>query len=137
MIACGALGAHLREITARRQWEIELHTLPALLHIAVASGGSDPLPPQSVVRSREHLMLFVANAENFMVCDFEKSFAVVGTLPCDIALANHPDNGDFWERLDRRDHGNSDALIDPTFCRRYEEASKARLEKRVADENKQ
>ena len=25
MIACGALGAHLREITARRQWPVELH----------------------------------------------------------------------------------------------------------------
>jgi Protein of unknown function (DUF1638) len=32
VIACGALGAHLREITARRQWPVELHTLPALLH---------------------------------------------------------------------------------------------------------
>ena len=32
MIACGALGAHLREITARRQWPVELHTLPAPLH---------------------------------------------------------------------------------------------------------
>ena len=29
MIACGALGAHLREIIARRQWPVELHTLPA------------------------------------------------------------------------------------------------------------
>jgi Protein of unknown function (DUF1638) len=32
VIACGALGAHLREITARRQWPVELHTLPAPLH---------------------------------------------------------------------------------------------------------
>ncbi len=32
MIACGALGAHLREIIARRGWLAELHTLPALLH---------------------------------------------------------------------------------------------------------
>src|SRR5215472_4134352 len=32
IIACGALGAHLREIIARRGWPAEVHTLPALLH---------------------------------------------------------------------------------------------------------
>lgn len=32
MIACGALGAHIREITGRRGWPVELHCLPALLH---------------------------------------------------------------------------------------------------------
>jgi Protein of unknown function (DUF1638) len=32
VIACGALGAHLREVIARRDWQVELHCLPALLH---------------------------------------------------------------------------------------------------------
>ena len=32
MISCGALGAHIREIAARRGWQVELHTLPSLLH---------------------------------------------------------------------------------------------------------
>jgi hypothetical protein len=32
VIACGALGRHLREIIARRGWRAELHCLPALLH---------------------------------------------------------------------------------------------------------
>jgi Protein of unknown function (DUF1638) len=32
VIACGALGAHIREIAARRGWQIELHNLPSLLH---------------------------------------------------------------------------------------------------------
>jgi hypothetical protein len=32
IIACGALGAPIREIAARRGWPIELHCLPALLH---------------------------------------------------------------------------------------------------------
>lgn len=32
VIACGALGGHIREITARRGWQVELHCLPALLH---------------------------------------------------------------------------------------------------------
>lgn len=32
VIACGALGLHIREITARRGWHIELSCLPAVLH---------------------------------------------------------------------------------------------------------
>ncbi len=32
MIACGALGGHIREIAARRGWTLELHCLPSLLH---------------------------------------------------------------------------------------------------------
>jgi Protein of unknown function (DUF1638) len=32
VIACGALGGHLREIIARRGWLADLHCLPALLH---------------------------------------------------------------------------------------------------------
>src|SRR5690242_20363675 len=32
LIACGALGGHVREILARRGWRAELHCLPALLH---------------------------------------------------------------------------------------------------------
>lgn len=32
MIACGALGGHIREIATRRGWPVELHTLPSLLH---------------------------------------------------------------------------------------------------------
>jgi hypothetical protein len=32
VIACGALGSHVREISARRGWPVELHSLPSLLH---------------------------------------------------------------------------------------------------------
>jgi hypothetical protein len=32
VIACGALGGHIREIAGRNGWPIELHCLPALLH---------------------------------------------------------------------------------------------------------
>lgn len=32
VIACGALGAGIREIAARRGWRLELHCLPSLLH---------------------------------------------------------------------------------------------------------
>ena len=32
VIACGALGGHIREIVERRGWPVELHFLPSLLH---------------------------------------------------------------------------------------------------------
>ena len=32
VIACGALGGHVRQIVGRRGWPVEVHTLPALLH---------------------------------------------------------------------------------------------------------
>jgi Protein of unknown function (DUF1638) len=32
VIACGALGGHIREIAVRRGWQVEVHTLPSLLH---------------------------------------------------------------------------------------------------------
>ncbi len=32
MIACGALGGHVREIAGRRGWDIGVHTLPSMLH---------------------------------------------------------------------------------------------------------
>ena len=32
VIACGALGGHIREITERRGWDVSVHCLPASLH---------------------------------------------------------------------------------------------------------
>lgn len=32
VIACGALGGHIRQLAARRGWQLDLHCLPALLH---------------------------------------------------------------------------------------------------------
>jgi Protein of unknown function (DUF1638) len=32
VIACGALAGHIRDIAARRRWQVEVHPLPALLH---------------------------------------------------------------------------------------------------------
>ncbi len=32
MIACGALAAEVRSIARRRDWQLDVHPLPALLH---------------------------------------------------------------------------------------------------------
>ena len=54
-----------------------------------------------------------------LVKDYEASFLKVAALPCDVALAPHPGMVDFWERVAKREHGQPDALIDPTRCRAY------------------
>lgn len=39
VIACGALGAHIREIAERRRWDVSIHCLPASLHNSPRSIG--------------------------------------------------------------------------------------------------
>jgi hypothetical protein len=39
VIACGALGAHIRQIAERRQWDVSIHCLPASLHNSPRSIG--------------------------------------------------------------------------------------------------
>ena len=62
------------------------------------------------------------------VADFERSFATLESLPCDILLTAHPDASDFWERRAHR------ALIDPKACARYAATGRERLRKRLATE---
>ena len=70
-----------------------------------------------------------------VIQDFEKSFATLNALPCDILLTPHPEVSDLWGRLGRRDKGGDpNAFVDPTACRRLADTSRANLEKRVADE---
>lgn len=54
-----------------------------------------------------------------IVKDFERGFAVVAAVPCDIALAPHPGVVHFWERVARRKQGDANALIDSTGCIAY------------------
>jgi hypothetical protein len=60
---------------------------PVRLQLGVAAGSNTQLPPQPVVRSREHLMFIVADPDNFMVCDFERHFAFGWTT--ELAAADH------------------------------------------------
>ena len=66
--------------------------------------------------------------------DFEQSFATVSALPCDILLTPHPQASNLWGRLESRDHGAADALVDPGACRRLAEAARKQLEDRLAKE---
>ena len=66
--------------------------------------------------------------------DFRTSFAMVAALPCDIALAPHPEMVDFWARVAKRDQGDVTALIDPTLCRTYANDSRKTFEVQLAKE---
>ena len=66
--------------------------------------------------------------------DFEKSFATVSALPCDILLTPHPESSDLWGRLEKRARGGADALVDSTACQRLADAGRKRLEARVERE---
>lgn len=63
------------------------------------------------------------------VSAFRHSIEVVASLPCDILITPHPAASDFFARLD----GN-EPLIDAGACKRYADATRAGLERRLQDE---
>ena len=65
---------------------------------------------------------------------FEKTFATIGALPCDILVTPHPEASDLFGRLEKRAGGNADAMIDDAACRRYAEAGLKRFHERLAEE---
>lgn len=67
-----------------------------------------------------------------IVKDFEYSFAMVGALPCDIALSPHPEVVNMWVRVAKRKRGNADALIDSTGCRAYAKVARKAFEAQLA-----
>lgn len=64
------------------------------------------------------------------VADFERGFATLEALPCDVLITPHPGASSLWERLERGPEG----LIDPAACRRYAAAGRQRLERRLQTE---
>ena len=48
---------------------------PVRFCLGVTEGSGDAVPPESVVRSREHMMSIVSDPENFVICDFNRGFA--------------------------------------------------------------
>ena len=60
---------------------------------------------------------------------FGRSIDAVASLPCDILLTPHPLASNLFARMD-----GSAALADPDACRRYADAARERLDRRLADE---
>jgi len=66
----------------------------------------------------------------------EGSFARIEALPCDVLIAPHPEAVGLFDRLTRREQGQQDAFRDADACRTYVAASRERLAKRVALEQR-
>ena len=70
------------------------------------------------------------------VADFNKSFAFLETVPCDILITPHPEASNLWERLKKRQAGDlPDPLIDGSQCRQLAQSGRDALRKRLADES--
>jgi metallo-beta-lactamase class B len=51
------------------------------------------------------------------LAEVERSFATLESLPCGILMTTHPDASGFWDKVERRSHGDANALIDPRRVR--------------------
>lgn len=68
------------------------------------------------------------------IADFERGHAVLESLSCDILMTTHPAASGLWERLEARERGAADALVDPDACRRYVANAREQLARRVERE---
>ena len=69
--------------------------------------------------------------------DFENGFRVLEQIRCDILVTPHPDASSLWQRVARRDSGETNALIDSSACQRYARNARERLATRIATERVQ
>ncbi len=67
--------------------------------------------------------------------DFERTFAFLETVPCDVLITSHPEVSGLWNRIAARDRGAApDPVVDPVACRRLAERGREQLRHRLADE---
>lgn len=66
--------------------------------------------------------------------DFERGFAVLERLPCDVLLTPHPGASGLWDRVAARDQGAAGALVDPGACKRYVATARRQLTRRIQAE---
>ena len=90
---------------------------------------ADSLTPVSAPKFR-----FTGKAE--LLKQFDKSYATLSALACDILITPHPEVSGLWERLEKREsQGDRDGLLDRAACDMYVEVSRERLRKRLAEES--
>jgi len=67
--------------------------------------------------------------------DFEKSFAFLESVPCDVLITVHPEFSGFWERVDVRQRGVApDPMVNPSACRDLAHRAREQLRRRVEEE---
>lgn len=67
--------------------------------------------------------------------DFEKSFALLETVPCDILITTHPEASSLWDRLESRQKEiTPDPMVNPGACARLARQGRESLRNRLAEE---
>jgi metallo-beta-lactamase class B len=68
--------------------------------------------------------------------EFRGTLRKVESLRCDILISAHPEFSGWWEKVEARNAGKEDALVDASACSRYVAAARERLDKRIASETR-
>lgn len=67
--------------------------------------------------------------------DFEKSFAFLETVPCDVLITPHPEASSLWSRVESRHKGiTPDPLVNPGACADLARQGRESLRNRLAQE---
>lgn len=67
--------------------------------------------------------------------DFEKTFAFLDTVPCDVLLTAHPEVAGLWDKMaERKTRKTPDPLVDTGQCHALAEQGRLQLQQRIAKE---
>ena len=69
-----------------------------------------------------------------VLADFAKAHGLFERMPCDVVLTPHPGLSELFERLAKREAGNTTAFRDPAGCREYGAWARDRLADRLKKE---
>jgi metallo-beta-lactamase class B len=72
-----------------------------------------------------------------IVSDYERSFAELRTMPCDVFLAPHAEFFKLDEKRKQLDAGRVYAFVDPTEMKKHVEESERSFRKQLAEQQKQ
>ena len=68
------------------------------------------------------------------IADFERGYAVLERLSCDVLVTPHPGASALWDRVSPNDGAIGPAFVDREACKRYAATSRRALQERLAKE---
>jgi metallo-beta-lactamase class B len=73
-----------------------------------------------------------SNSDSYpgVLSDFERGFALLEGLPCDVLVTPHPAASSLWDRVDQ----GVDGLIDTDACKQYVARAREQLRSRLESE---
>jgi metallo-beta-lactamase class B len=80
--------------------------------------------------SRDDFRFSDSEAYPTAVADFERGFAVLESVPCDVLITPHPGASSLWDRIS----SGIDGLIDASACKRYAALAREQLQRRLTGE---